>query len=244
MTMINQEIVKCGVCGAETEVLSMSSTSRFGACDLNTRPPELFPFTMFLQHCSNCGYVDFDITEGDPSIKEFLGTEMYKTCDGINPKNSGAQEFIKYAIIKAHDKVADLWNFPKGTESTQEDVFWGFLNAAWDCDDHSESHPTNKKYEQDAIECRKRCLNLIDILIAAEKDPENKETYIGIKADLLRRTGQFDEVIKQYSGKSFNNIYVDQIARVEVDLAKAQDTKRYNMGDIDQEKYPLKTATD
>ena len=74
--------------------------------------------------------------------------------------------------------------------------------------------------------------------------PKNKETFIGIKADLLRRTGQFDEVIKQYSGKSFNNVYVEQIARIEVDLAKAQDIKRYNIKDIDQEKYPLKTATD
>ncbi len=240
MTIIHEEMVECGVCGFPTTVSVMYSTSRFGTCDLDTRPPELFSFTLFLQHCLNCDYVDIDITKGYPGIKEFLGTEIYKTCDGINPKSLEAEEFIKYALVKAHDKVADI----KGTKTNIEDVFWGFLNAAWACDDDAETYPKTKKYKQDAIECRKRCLNLIDILIAAGKNTKNKETFIGIKADLLRRTGQFDEVIKQYSGKSFNNVYVDKIVRFEVDLAKAKDTKRYNMKDIDKEKYPLKTATD
>lgn len=256
MTTIREETVKCGVCGAEVEVYNMASFSRFGGCDLDTRPPALFPFTIFLQSCSHCGYVDGDITEGDPSIKEFLGTEMYKTCDGIEPECEETKHFIQFALIQAHNKVATTWN-NKQTNSNQTSIFYGFLNAAWSCDDVAEAADyepeeyeeieikfDKEKAKRDAIACRKRCLDLIDILISDKKDLDEKETLMGIKADLLRRTGQFDEVIKQYSGKSFNNIYVDQIARVEVDLAKAQDTKRYNMGDIDQEKYPLKTATD
>ena len=265
MTMLQPELVKCAVCGKGNEVLVMTSTSRFGPSGLDTRPPAMYPFTMFLQTCKHCGYVNYDISEGDSSIRDFLDTEMYKTCDGINPVR-GAKEFIQYALIAAHSKVATTWN-NEDSEFTQEDVFWGFLNAAWSCDDLSEFKPNKedapdeedeeyaeykefvehldpKKCKQDAIECRKRCLSLIEALLADKPDQAHKETFLGIKADLLRRTGQFDAVITEYTGKTFENKYVDQVVRFEIDLAKAKDTKAYTMGDIDLEKYPLKTTTD
>ena len=254
--MIQQELVKCAVCNKGNEVPVMTSTSHFGACDLDARPPEMFRFTIFLQRCSHCGYVNYDISEGSSSTKEFLDTDMYKTCDGINPASEDAKEYIQYALIKAHNKVESLLNTDE-TDSSQEDIFWGFLNAAWACDDAAELDPDEdcgldeeckaylaqlnpEKCRHDAIECRKRCLDLINGLIVNQVNIEKRETLSGIKADLLRRTGQFDAVIAEYENKVFQNPYVDQVVRFEIDLAKAKDTKCYSMNHIDPQKYPLK----
>lgn len=239
MTMLVPELVKCAVCGKGNQVMVMNSTSRFGTCDLDTRPPAMFRFTMFLQSCMHCGYVNHDITEGDNSIQEFLETELYQTCDGINPADETAKHFIQYAIIQAHSKVESILN-DTDSGSTQENILMGFLNAAWACDDCAKADPKYEKYKQDAIECRKRCLGLIDSIITKQQDSGHKETMLGIKADLLRRTGQFEAVISEYENKVFENPYVDQVIRFEIDLAKDKDTKTYNMQDIDQVKYPLK----
>lgn len=231
MTMLHELFVKCGACGKISHVTEMSSTSSFGACDLDTRPPALFPFTMLLQCCEHCGYVDIDIADGSSDMYDFTQSDMYKTCDGIETECTEAQEYIRYALLQAHKKVATIWN-DEECENTQENVFWGFLNAAWACDDTNETDA--------AKECRKRCLDLINILIVNTKDQEQKETYLGIKADLLRRTGQFDALTVEYENKTFSNKYVDQVIRFQLDLAQSKDTKRYSMDNIDIKKYPLK----
>lgn len=231
MTQIMEEVVKCGVCGKETHVKVMASSSRFGACDLDTRPPALFPFTMFLQQCEHCGYVDVNISDYHREVSEFVATsEMYETCDGIEPKSTKAQQYIKYALIQAYKQVTTIWEDEES--SAKENAFWGFLNAAWACDDEDDKGA--------AEECRRRCLDLINNLIVNSKDQEQKETYLGIKADLLRRTGQFDALMVEYEDKTFSNKYIDQVIRFQLDLAKAEDTKRYSMDNIDIKEYPLK----
>lgn len=239
MTMLVPALVKCAVCGKGNQVMIMKSTSRFGACDLDTRPPAMFRFTIFLQHCIHCGYVNHNITEGNDSIKDLLETELYTNCDGINPANETAKHFIQHAIIQAHSNVESILNNTNSAPS-QEYILMCFLNAAWACDDSFKANPEQEKYNQDAIECRKRCLKLIDSVIVKIQDSEHKETMLGIKADLLRRTSQFETVITEYENKVFENPYIDQVIRFEIDLAKNKDTKAYNMQDIDLVKYPLK----
>lgn len=250
MTQIMEDIAKCAVCGKGNQVSIMTSTSYFGACDLDTRPPEMYPFTLFVQRCEHCGYVNTDIAVGSSSIKDFLNSEMYKTCDGINPESTEARDYIQYALVQSYMMVhMGLFEFVDNDgEFSQENIFWGFLNAAWACDDAARCEPDEedeeqydpKKCEQDAIECRKRCLDLINRLIVQQEDIEERETLSGIKADLLRRTGQFDAVIVEYENKVFKNPYADQVVRFEIDLAKAKDTKCYSMDHIDPVKYPLK----
>ena len=249
MTKIVPELAKCAVCGMGNQVYYMSSSSSFGACDLDTRPPELFPFTIFVQRCEHCGYVNTDIAVGDSSIKDFLNSEMYKTCDGIKPESPYARDYIQYALVQSYVNVYKrLFDFvDEDGEFSQENIFWGFLNAAWASDDAAAKEPDEdeEKYDrelcrQNAIECRKRCLDLINTLIVNEQDQDSRETLSGIKADLLRRSGQFDAVIAEYENKVFTNPYVDQIVRFEMDLARARDVHRYSMDHIDQVRYPLK----
>ena len=249
MTDIVEKITKCGVCGKGNQVSVMLSCSHFGSCDLDTRPPALFPFTIFLQHCRHCGYVNTDISEGNSSMMDFIQSEMYQTCDGINPESPDARDYIRYAIMQSYMKVHEgLFDFINSDfECSQENIFWGFLNAAWACDDAAMHEPEEDEEQYDrelcrrnAIECRKRCLDLVNSLIVSQEDQEERETLSGIKADLLRRTGQFDAVIAEYENKVFHNPYVDQVIRFEMDLAKAKDTKSYSMDQIDPIKYPLK----
>lgn len=118
-------------------------------------------------------------------------------------------------------------------------MFWGFLNAAWACDDKG-----GKKAAEDAIECRKRCLDLVNVLIVNSEKLIQKETYMQIKADLLRRTNQFDAMIAEYINKHFESIYIEQIIRFQLDLAEQNDNKRYSMDNIDPKRYPLKERND
>ena len=138
-----EDISKCAVCGKGNQVLIMTSCSHFGACDLDTRPPAMYPFTLFVQRCEHCGYVNTDIAVGNSSIKDFLNSEMYKTCDGINPESTEARDYIQYALVQSYMMVhKGLFEFVDNDgEFSQENIFWGFLNAAWACDDAAGCEP-------------------------------------------------------------------------------------------------------
>ena len=244
MTMLIKDIARCGVCGKGNEVTVMTSTSRFGSCDLDTRPPAMFPFTIFLQHCEHCGYVAPKIAEGDSSMSAFVNSEMYQSCDGIEPASKSAKYYIRYALLQGYSRVATIWN-NKETDSDLDKVFWGYLNAAWACDDmlyhkpqEDEPNYSRHKCTRDADECRKRCLDLIDTIIVNHKEQKEKETLLGIKADLLRRTCQFDSVIVEFEDRKLQDQYADQVIRFEVDRAREQDAARYSMDDVDPRKYP------
>jgi len=236
MTMLQKDIARCGVCGKGNEVLVMTSTSRFGACDLDTRPPAMFPFTIFLQHCEHCGYVAPKIADGNSRLRDFIETETYKTCDGIDPISTVARDYIRYALLQGYTRIEALFRGEK-VDADQYKAFMGFLNAAWACDDMAEhKSETGKNYNQykcsaDAEECRKRCLLLINTLIV--NNEKQKETLLGIKADLLRRTRQFDAVIVEFENKKFQDALVDQVIKFEVERAKEKDDKRYNMNHVE-----------
>jgi hypothetical protein len=217
----------------------MKSTSRFGACDLDTRPPAMFPFTIFLQRCEHCGYVAPKISDGNPEMLDFVKSEFYKTCDGIEPKSDTAKDYIRYAILQGYNTVGSIMWPDKTTEKTSDKgidkVFLGYLNAAWACDDAVKPNPgdpSRHKCMDDAEKCRRKCLDLIDMMIVEQKEQKEKETLLGIKADLLRRTGQFDAVIEEFENKSFQDQIIDQVIKFEVARAKEKDAKRYTMDHI------------
>jgi hypothetical protein len=135
--------------------------------------------------------------------------------------------------------VATTWT-KKEEPNAQENMFWGYLNAAWACDDAAEGNlEQEEEYDQekckwDAVECRKMCLKIINSLIVDTKNEEEKETLVGIKADLLRRTGQFDALVVEFENKVFKNPRVADVVKFEIDRAKERDTKRYSMDHIKQ----------
>lgn len=219
MTQYVIEKAKCGVCGKESEVNSVASYTHFGASDLDTRPPALYRFTMELASCEHCGYVDYELEDGKPSIRKFLNTDIYTTCDGFITEDHEAKTYIRYALIQEHRQMI-------------EDAFYGYLNAAWAFDDCAE----DSESAANAIKARERCLKHIDKLISYKKEQNNIETLKCIKADLLRRTGQFEQLKKEYENATFKNPLISQIVKFQLGLAERKDTKAYSIDAMDKER--------
>ena len=234
MTKVVPELAKCGVCGKGNEVYYLSSTHHCGACDLDTRPLDTERFTIFLQRCVHCGYINTEISDGDDDLQDFVGSQMYKTCEELNPVSEEAKQYIQYALLQAYKQVATIWN-GKEESYAQDNIFWGYMNAAWACDDRAE----RKKDDQsrlDAIKCRNKCLAIINSLIVNKKDQKEKEKLIGIKADLLRRTGQFDALVVEYENKVFESPYMNALIHFQIDRAKERDDKRYSTDNLELKK--------
>ena len=65
MTTIRQELVTCALCGEQTLVTQLDSTSSFGPPDLDVRPAEPARSSIFawVQRCASCGANDREIAE-------------------------------------------------------------------------------------------------------------------------------------------------------------------------------------
>ncbi len=76
------------------------------------------------------------------------------------------------------------------------------------------------------MECRKKAIKVmnahdcITMLV-----PENDA--ILMRADILRKAGMFDEVIREYSDIKTGEFIIDKCLAFEVELAKKKDSERY-----------------
>ena len=78
------------------------------------------------------------------------------------------------------------------------------------------------------IRCRNHCLELADKM----EEYLDKNTVTVMKSDLLRRNGQFDEVIALYENLSLGEELLDAIIKFQVERSKEKDDKCYTLGDI------------
>jgi hypothetical protein len=79
-------------------------------------------------------------------------------------------------------------------------------------------------------------LKHIDKLISYKKEQNNIETLKCIKADLLRRTGQFEQLKKEYENATFKNPLISQIVKFQLGLAERKDTKAYSVDAMNEER--------
>lgn len=199
---------KCAICGAINEYSSLASTNTFGGGpDLDLRPAEMMRSTMpvWIQECPECGYIS------DPSevTKEWLKSEKYLLCDGIVFASDLAKQFYKYYLINLED-------------DNPADAFFAILHAAWTCDDIDDS--INAKH------CRELAIPLAAKLIEEKyKDQENIKI---MRADLMRRAGQFAELLKEYSSVQFEKELMNQILEFEIKKAKEKDIACYRVEDV------------
>lgn len=194
---------QCAVCNQLSQHQVVGSTSTFGAMDLDTRPPAMARHTMgcWIQVCPHCGYVSDDIARVRRTSPAVVFTEEYKTVDGY-PLHKLASDFYRHAMVAHEDKDASK-------------EFFAYLRAAWACDDKSDA--------ENAIVCRQAALKVLDANAAGDILP-NDGTHDIVRADLLRRTGQFDAV-QQYSGKRTEDCFLYHILQYQVQLANKKDDK-------------------
>ena len=204
---------KCAICGVINEYRGLASTNSFERCgpDLDLRPPEMLRSTMpvWIQECPECGYISEDISDPSDVTKEWLKSEKYHTCDGIVFVSDLAKQFYKYYLINLEDK-------------NPEDAFFAILHAAWACDDNDDD--VNAKH------CRELAIPLATKLI--EEEYENQENIKLMRVDLMRRVGQFNELLEEYSSVQFDEELMNRILEFEIKKAKDKDIACYCVEDV------------
>lgn len=208
---------KCSICGKISEQEVLLSTNRFGFPDLDTRPPKMERSAIMecgLQECPHCGYVAFDLRAPTSVMKEWLKSDKYVSCDNRNFIHALAEKFYKDYLINVVD-------------NNHRFAFFSILRAAWACDDVEDA--------DNAIYCRKKALEELSKFVVDSKEEE--ETDLLIRADLLRRTGQFDLLIKEYEGKNFLKEEFKRIVAFQIKKAREQDTACYTQGDVEESNF-------
>ena len=212
MTLINKMDIKCSICGEKSSQQVLLSTNSMGTPDLDLRPPGMQRDTMstWIQECPHCGYVSSMLNEESEIPREFLESDEYVTCDGFEFQGKLSERFFKgYLISRQSDNIGDC--------------FSNLRNCAWDCDD--------RKDMQNARNVRKLAIEYLDRLI--EKGGESKDDFILIKADFLRRSGEFSKLIEEYGDFAFGEEFLDRILTFHIIRAREGDDKRYTVADVE-----------
>ena len=63
-------------------------------------------------------------------------------------------------------------------------------------------------------------------------DHERKNDFMLMRADLMRRAGQFDDLIYTYSPVHFDMDLLNQILKFEIEKAKKKDLSCYRVEDV------------
>jgi len=204
---------KCYVCKSISKQTILASTNTFGAPDLDLRPAEMARSTMdwWIQECPFCGYVAESIKEKTDIKAKFLKEESYRCCDNRGFKSGLAEQFYKYYLINIACEKFDA-------------AFYAALHAAWACDDSDD--------KENAIYCRQKALMVIE---KTHFNSKNEDITV-VKADLLRRTGQFDLLINEYENKKFSKPILNDIIAFEIEKAMSKDDECYNVSDAVSDK--------
>ncbi len=203
--------VKCAICGEESTQTVMASSNTFGGTpDLDLCPAEMMRSTMswWIQECPHCGYISESLDDETSVTREWLEQEDFTSCGGRKFLSKLATRFYKYYLIN----VAD---------DNERDAFYAALHAAWACDDERET--------DNAIHCRQCALAELEKILA---DPNTPEDMHVVKTDLLRRTGQFEALISDYTGKQFSKELLNQIVAFQIEKAHQHDTQCYRIQDV------------
>ncbi|MBE6499901.1 MAG: hypothetical protein E7Z80_05085 [Methanobrevibacter thaueri] len=214
MTTIRNIEKKCSVCTKTSEQPLIGSTSTLYYPDLDLRPSEMYRNSMFawLDECPHCGYVAKNI-ENELKTPEILKSKNYQTCEDNDFKSKLAKRFYKHYLISKAEKNHEL-------------EFNSLLHCAWSCDDNNDKELSQK--------IRKMALKIIDKLIKENKD---KNELLLIKADLLRRTLQFDKVINEFKDIKLEKSIENKIIAFQIELSEKKDSECHTLKEIEEIKY-------
>ncbi len=200
----------CSVCGREAKYSELGGTNEFGSPDLDLRPPEMKRSTMgfWVQVCPFCGYAAEDISEPTSADEEWLKRERELHVEPMGFVSGLAGSFYMQHLICLKD-------------GKREEAFFASLHAAWACDDERDS--------ENSARCRKKALELLAGII--EEYPENEDLLV-LKADLMRRSGMFGELIREFSDVRLNRGLLNDIIAFEIGKAEKEDTGTYTVRDV------------
>lgn len=201
----------CAVCGNVFDVRMIGSTNSFGSPDLDLRPPEMMRSTMmfWVQRCPRCGYAAKSVSEGEFIRKEWLESEKYCSCDGIQFKSELAATFYQAYLtaVEVGKTVSEIMEY--------------ITAAAWSCDDAND--------RENAVHCRLLAAQHIPEAIRIQ--PERRDDLLVQKADFLRRAGAFEQLRSEYAELQTGKDLLDKIIRFQLKLAESGDCSCYTVKD-------------
>lgn len=200
----------CAVCGQTSLQPVISSTSTLNYPDLDLRPAEMQRSSMFawLAECPHCGYVATKLENELEAPADILKTDAYLTCEGNDFKSDLTKKFYRRHLISKAER-------DYGSE------FLSLLHCAWICDDND---------DELAIEVRKMALNSIDKIDT--ESVEEKNNLQLIKADLLRRSQQFDKVINEFEDFILEDKVQNDIIIFQIELAMNRDSDCHTVEEV------------
>lgn len=210
MSTIRRVEQTCAVCGQVSGHMIYASTNRMGSPDLDQRPPEMERSTMprWVLECPNCGYVSRSLEDKTHVDEAWLRSEEYMNCFGMKLPSRLACRFYKYYRINLED----------GSHAA---AFYAALYAAWECDDRND--------RENAAFCRKLALKEMDALWDQVK---TDETLMVWRADLMRRAGMLEALIREYEPLDWKEKFHEKIIAFQLEKARAGDTRCYRVSDV------------
>jgi tetratricopeptide (TPR) repeat protein len=168
--------VRCALCGELSAQMSLASTSTFGPPDLDLRPsgPARWALQFRVQHCAACGYCAPRIGECDPSAARTVSSVLYREVYERAKMPTLARRLFCAALVA------------EGAEERQQ-AAWHFVEAAWACDDAGAT--------AQARICRERAAEMFAAALAWGDIPVESTVVHGVRADLLRRAGRYEDAL-------------------------------------------------
>lgn len=199
----------CSVCGTKSEHAVIIKSEAGGVPDLDLRPSEPHRSSMeyWVMECPECGYCNGSLETPAEFDRSYLESREYKELGGIETENKLVSRFVRKALvnIKNRDYI----------EAVQSYVY-----ASWVFDDEGN--------DEQAKECRNEALSVMENSSVFDG---NENMYI-LRADLLRRTGQFEKVVSDYGERFFESPIMLLISQYSVKLAKNGDSSAHKISDI------------
>ncbi len=201
----------CSVCGrTSSHTIITQQDKPSGAPDLDLRPAGDHRSMMkyWAMECPGCDYCCTTIDMPFCSDASFFSTIEYKTCGDILTADETAARLIKRALVFIE-------------EHSYKDAVRSYLAAAWSLDDDGN--------EFAAKQCRMTAVSLMEDHPAAFRGDNNFKL---IKADMLRRSGEFDRVVREFQDTAYPSLLMTAINFFEVHLASAEDKGIHTIDEI------------
>lgn len=210
MTIIDRFEKKCSVCGKTSLQPVLTSTNAWGYPDIDLRPPEMQRSTMdtWLVECPHCGYVASDIENELEVSPDLLKTDEYLTCEGKTFKSKLSERFYRHYLISK-------------AENDHGSEFLSLLHCAWTCDDNC---------DELAVEIRKLALKSMRKMDPQEDDEKNALKLI--EADLLRRSMQFNEVIREFKDVIMEDKIQNDVITFQIELSMDKDSACHTVEEV------------
>lgn len=198
--------LKCAVCGEfspQTVVTEFDPDTSVPDLDMRPDEPHRSYIKYWVSKCPCCGYCNASIDIPAAFTKEYLESGSYNRFG-----DSLAGKFRKMALVCEKNKV-------------YEEALKACLYAAWVHDDLNEA--------EEAADCRRAAIKIYDAHKAVLS--ENHDIVL-LSADIMRRSGSFERVIREYKGKVFGSGLINAIAAFEVSLAEKGDDSCHKADEV------------